>query len=126
VDDVGAGYSGLSQIAAVHPSYLKLDRSLVEGIDADDGRAALVGAFVGYAERADVMLVAEGVECESELRTLIELGVPLGQGFYLARPAPPWQTVTAGVLPAADARDTRSARDQRVGRQAKAGRLQRV
>ncbi len=46
------------------------------------------------------MPVAEGMECESELLTLIELGVPLGQGFYLARPAAPWPRVTAGTLSA--------------------------
>jgi diguanylate cyclase (GGDEF)-like protein len=98
VDDIGAGYSGLSQIAAVQPSYLKLDRSLVKGIDADDGRAALVSALASYAERVGIMLVAEGMEHASELRTLIELGVPLGQGFYLSRPGAPWPKVPAGVL----------------------------
>ncbi len=101
VDDIGAGYSGLSQIAAVQPSYLKLDRSLVKGIDAGDGRAALVSALAGYAERAGIQLVAEGMEHASELRTLIELGVRLGQGFYLARPGAPWPTVPPGVLAAA-------------------------
>jgi diguanylate cyclase (GGDEF)-like protein len=101
VDDIGAGYSGLSQIAAVRPSYLKLDRSLVKGIDADDGRAALVSALASYAERVGIMLVAEGMEHASELRTLIELGVQLGQGFYLARPGAPWPAVPPGVLAAA-------------------------
>ena len=121
VDDVGAGYSGLSQITAVRPSYLKLDRSLVTGIDADAGRAALVGALARYAERVDVMLVAEGMECEAELRTLIELGVPLGQGFYLARPAAPWPLVHPGILSVAGvgARDGRAgaATGQRAGKQ---------
>jgi diguanylate cyclase (GGDEF)-like protein len=98
VDDIGAGYSGLSQITAVRPSYLKLDRSLVKGIDADDGRAPLVSALVSYADRVDIMLVAEGMESEAELRTLIDLGVPLGQGFYLSRPGAPWPSVPPGVL----------------------------
>ncbi|MCW3017854.1 MAG: diguanylate cyclase, partial [Solirubrobacterales bacterium] len=49
VDDMGAGYSGLRQITTVHPSYLKLDRSLVSGIDSDDERAALVQALAGYS-----------------------------------------------------------------------------
>ncbi len=90
VDDMGAGYSGLAQILAIHPRYLKLDRSLVKGIDGDRERAAMVSALVGYAESVGSLLVAEGMETASELRTLVGLGVPLAQGFYLGRPARPW------------------------------------
>jgi diguanylate cyclase (GGDEF)-like protein len=90
VDDVGAGYSGLSQIATVHPSYLKLDRSLVSGLHADSDRAALVGALVSYADRVGSLLIAEGVERDEEVRALLELEVPLAQGFRLGRPAEPW------------------------------------
>ena len=52
VDDMGAGYSGLRQITAVHPSYLKLDRSLVSAIHGDGERAALVQALAGYSIRS--------------------------------------------------------------------------
>jgi len=97
VDDMGAGYSGLRQITTVQPSYLKLDRSLVSGIDGDGDRAALVSALVGYAEHVGSLLVAEGIENHAELRTLLELGVPLAQGFYLGRPAVPWPHVELGA-----------------------------
>jgi diguanylate cyclase (GGDEF)-like protein len=90
VDDMGAGYAGLRQITAVHPDYLKLDRSLVSGIDADADRAALVSAMVDYAERVRAVVVAEGVETDAELSSLADLGVHLMQGFLLARPAPGW------------------------------------
>lgn len=90
VDDMGAGYSGLRQITTVHPDYLKLDRSLIAGIHEDSDRQALVGALVGYAERVGSLLVAEGVEQTAELSVLLDLGVPLVQGFYLGRPAEPW------------------------------------
>jgi diguanylate cyclase (GGDEF)-like protein len=93
VDDMGAGYSGLRQITTVQPSYLKLDRSLVSGIDGDGDRAALVQALVGYAEHVGSLLVAEGIENPEELQTLLDLGVPLAQGFYLGRPAKPWPQV---------------------------------
>lgn len=93
VDDMGAGYSGLRQITTVHPDYLKLDRSLITGIDEDADRQALVGALVGYAERVGSLLVAEGIETPSELGALIDLGVPLVQGFYLGRPAAPWPQI---------------------------------
>ena len=49
VDDVGAGYSGLSQLAALRPTYLKLDRALVRGIDQDPGRMALMRSLADYA-----------------------------------------------------------------------------
>ncbi len=90
VDDMGAGYSGLRQITTVHPSYLKLDRSLVSGIDSDGERAALVQALAGYSIQVGSLLVAEGVETEAELATIRRLGVPLVQGFYLSRPGRPW------------------------------------
>jgi diguanylate cyclase (GGDEF)-like protein len=98
VDDMGAGYSGLRQITTVQPSYLKLDRSLVSGIDEDGDRAALVQALVGYAEHVGSLLVAEGIENPEELRTLLDLGVPLAQGFYLGRPAKPWPKVGMEAL----------------------------
>jgi diguanylate cyclase (GGDEF)-like protein len=98
VDDMGAGYSGLRQITTVHPSYLKLDRSLITGIDDDSDRQALVGALVSYATHVGSLLVAEGIETPSELSALIDLGVPLVQGFYLARPAAPWPRVASRQL----------------------------
>jgi diguanylate cyclase (GGDEF)-like protein len=95
VDDMGAGYSGLGQITALNPSYLKLDRSLIRGIDADPDRAALLRALAGYAEHTGALLVAEGVETGEELAALVAVGVPLIQGYYFGRPAPPWPKVTA-------------------------------
>jgi EAL domain-containing protein (putative c-di-GMP-specific phosphodiesterase class I) len=109
VDDMGAGYSGLRQITAVRPSYLKLDRSLVSGIDTDQERAALVGALAGYAKQVGSLLVAEGVETASELGAIRRLGVPLVQGFYLGRPGPPWPQLD-GASPAQDATELVAAR----------------
>ncbi len=93
VDDMGAGYSGLRQITTVHPGYLKLDRSLISGIDRDSDRAALVGALVGYSKQVGSLLVAEGIEYSAELRMLGDLGVPLAQGYYTGRPGRPWPDV---------------------------------
>jgi EAL domain-containing protein (putative c-di-GMP-specific phosphodiesterase class I) len=90
VDDMGAGYSGLRQITSVRPAYLKLDRSLISGIDHDQDRAALVGALVGYSNQVGSLVVAEGIEHSAELRVLGELGVPLAQGYYTGRPGRPW------------------------------------
>ncbi len=99
VDDMGAGYSGLRQITSVLPGYLKLDRSLVSGIEDDDERAALVGALAGYSSQVGSLLIAEGVETEAELRTVRRLGVPLVQGFFLGRPGRPWPEIDAAANP---------------------------
>jgi EAL domain-containing protein (putative c-di-GMP-specific phosphodiesterase class I) len=98
VDDVGAGYSGLRQIIEVLPDYLKLDRSLVSGIDTDPDRAALVSAIAGYSRHVRSLLVAEGIERQAERRTLESLEVPLAQGFHLAMPGEPWPEVETGAL----------------------------
>ncbi len=93
VDDAGAGYSGLQQILQLRPSILKLDRALVEGIDDDEPKRALVEMLGHFANRVDAWILAEGVETIGEARALIDLEVPLAQGFYFARPAPPWASV---------------------------------
>jgi diguanylate cyclase (GGDEF)-like protein len=99
VDDMGAGYSGLRHAIDLHPTYLKLDRALVRGIDRDPKRAALVDALLRYAQHAGSHIVAEGVETDGELEMLTRLGVPLAQGFLLGRPAPPWPSLVR-ALPA--------------------------
>jgi EAL domain-containing protein (putative c-di-GMP-specific phosphodiesterase class I) len=88
LDDLGAGHSSLSYLAALRPDIVKLDRALVSGIDGDAARRRLVGALVDYAHDLDVRVVAEGIETGAELATVRELGADLGQGWYLGRPAP--------------------------------------
>lgn len=99
VDDMGAGYSGLRHAIDLHPTYLKLDRALVHGIDRDPKRAALVDALLRYAQHAGSHIVAEGVETDDELATLTRLGVPLAQGYLLARPALPWPVLAQPPVP---------------------------
>ena len=86
IDDAGTGYSGLSQLLELRPHIVKLDRELIFGIDSDPVKAALVEVFGDLAGRMDTWVLAEGIETEAELDTLIRLGVPLGQGWALARP----------------------------------------
>lgn len=89
VDDVGAGYASLSHVLRMRPDILKVDISLVRGIDADPVRQALVAAIDRFSAQLGATLVAEGVETASELAQLLDLGVGLGQGYLLGRPAPP-------------------------------------
>lgn len=66
----------------------RLDRHLVSGIDTGPGRQALIGALAEFGRASGTVLVAEGVENDAELRTLLALGIPFGQGYRLGRPAP--------------------------------------
>ncbi|MBN1527463.1 MAG: bifunctional diguanylate cyclase/phosphodiesterase [Thermoleophilaceae bacterium] len=100
VDDVGAGYSGLSQLAALRPTYLKLDRALARGIDRDPSRMALMRSLADYARATEGLLVAEGVETAAELAHVRAAGAALVQGFLMARPAPPWPRVSVAGLEA--------------------------
>ncbi len=99
VDDMGAGYSNLRQAIALAPSMLKLDRTLVRGIDRDPSQRLLIDALTGYAQRTGAEIVAEGIETEAELEVVRALEISYGQGYFIARPAPPWPRVH---LPAAE------------------------
>ena len=88
VDDAGAGYSSLRHILELRPAYVKLDISIVRGIEDDPVRQALVSGLVFFAARTGSSLIAEGIETEAEASALVDLGIPLGQGFLLGRPAP--------------------------------------
>ncbi|HZP90011.1 MAG TPA: EAL domain-containing protein [Actinomycetota bacterium] len=88
IDDAGAGFSSLRHTLMLDPNVIKLDLSLTRGIDASRGQRALAAALISFAQEIGAEIVAEGIETERELRTLIELGVRYGQGFFLARPGP--------------------------------------
>ncbi len=88
VDDAGAGYASFRHILELRPDFVKLDIGLVHLIDRDDVRQALVAGIVYFAEHSGCRLIAEGVETEGERAMLQRLGVQLGQGFLLDRPAP--------------------------------------
>ncbi len=97
VDDAGTGYAGLQQILELRPSILKLDRVLVEGADTDPAKAALIEMLGVFANKIDAWLLAEGVETPGEARRLIDLGVPLAQGYLFGRPAAPWSELNPAV-----------------------------
>ena len=88
VDDAGAGFASFRHILELRPDYVKLDIGLVRDIDTDDVRQALVAGIVYFAKKSGCRLIAEGIETESERDQLRSLGVDLGQGYLLGRPAP--------------------------------------
>jgi EAL domain-containing protein (putative c-di-GMP-specific phosphodiesterase class I) len=86
LDDVGAGYAGLNALAVLQPEFVKLDISLIRGVDTDSTKHRIVGAMAMLSKDLGVTTVAEGVETEAERDALVELGVDLLQGYRFARP----------------------------------------
>ncbi|MCU1516358.1 MAG: uncharacterized protein JWQ75_1079 [Pseudarthrobacter sp.] len=86
VDDAGAGYSSMRHILRLKPDVIKVDRSIIAGINAEPGHRALGAAMVGLAAEINAALIAEGIETDAELRTVLDLGFGAGQGFLLGRP----------------------------------------
>lgn len=88
LDDVGAGWSSRSLLAAVRPDVVKLDKRLVQELPDQGARTAL-GAITDLAHRLGAVVVAEGVETEQVADEVTELGVDLGQGWLFGRPVRP-------------------------------------
>jgi len=86
IDDVGTGYSGLSSIAEIRPEFIKIDMSFIRGIDTNPVKRALLETFVTFADKIGCGIIAEGIETETELSSLMSMGVHFGQGYHLARP----------------------------------------
>ena len=87
VDDLGAGYAGLSSFAALEPDVVKADMSLVRGIDSSPVKQKLVRAISALANDLRIQLIAEGIETPAERDCVTALGADALQGYLFARPA---------------------------------------
>jgi EAL domain-containing protein (putative c-di-GMP-specific phosphodiesterase class I)/CheY-like chemotaxis protein len=94
VDDLGAGYAGLSNFAAVEPEVVKADMSLVRGIDASPVKQKLMRTIATLATDLNILLVAEGIETVAERDCLLSLGTSALQGYLFARPGRGFPTIT--------------------------------
>jgi EAL domain-containing protein (putative c-di-GMP-specific phosphodiesterase class I) len=105
LDDVGAGWSSRSMLAAVRPDVVKLDKELVQALP-DEGARTVARAAVELAHSFGAVVVAQGVETEQLAEDVAELGADLGQGWLFGRPVRPrqpaeelptrWQPVAVG------------------------------
>lgn len=86
IDDFGAGYSGLNMLAKFQPGIIKLDRKLIEDIDASWPKQSIVRGVLSVCQDLNITPIAEGVETEAEYRALRSLGIDLFQGYLFARP----------------------------------------
>jgi len=90
IDDLGAGYAALSSLANLQPEVVKLDMSLVRGIDHTPIKQRLVGALQTLSEPLGILVVAEGVETLAERDALVAQGCDLLQGYLFAQPGFPF------------------------------------
>jgi EAL domain-containing protein (putative c-di-GMP-specific phosphodiesterase class I) len=86
IDDAGAGYASLRHILQLTPDFIKLDIALTKDIEFHQSQRALASALVAFAREIGATITAEGIERFDELTVLRDLGVKLGQGYYLGRP----------------------------------------
>jgi EAL domain-containing protein (putative c-di-GMP-specific phosphodiesterase class I) len=90
IDDIGAGYAGLTSFAILEPDFVKLDMSLIRNVDQSRIKQKLIASFSSLCKELEIELIAEGVETEQEKETLVELGCDLFQGYLFARPGEPF------------------------------------
>lgn len=87
IDDLGAGYAGLTSFALLSPDIVKFDMDLIQGIDKEPTKAKLVSSFTTLCRELGVMTIAEGVETLEERDRVMELNCDLIQGFFYAPPS---------------------------------------
>jgi EAL domain-containing protein (putative c-di-GMP-specific phosphodiesterase class I) len=94
VDDLGAGYAGLTSLVTLQPDIVKLDMELIRNVDTSPTRSKLVSSLVALTRQLEVGVIAEGVESHAEYMHLAELGCDWLQGYFFARPGEPFPRVT--------------------------------
>jgi diguanylate cyclase (GGDEF)-like protein len=86
IDDAGAGHASMLVIAEVRPDFIKIDRDLIHGVHSSDSRRALVVSMLSFGTHINARIIAEGIETEADLNSLMDLGVQFGQGNVLSEP----------------------------------------
>lgn len=96
IDDLGAGYAGLNAIAQLEPDVVKIDMSLVRGVEKERTKRRLISSIVGVCRDLNIQVVAEGIETAGERDALIELGCDLLQGYLFSKPQREFEAVRWG------------------------------
>lgn len=97
IDDLGTGYAGLSSFTHLAPDFVKLDRSLITGIEKNETKQRVVRAMYGLCAELGMSVISEGVETVEERDALAALGADYLQGYLFGKPA---EGITRGMLPA--------------------------
>ena len=86
LDDFGTGYNSEYALITTQPNIVKIDHSIISGCDKDASRRMIINNLVKLARTKNILVLAEGVETEEELRAVVSCGVDLMQGYYFSRP----------------------------------------
>ncbi len=86
IDDLGAGYAGLTSFTQLYPDIAKLDMSLIRGIDQDPRLQTIVRSMNKLCDELSILVITEGVETPAERDELLRLGCGLHQGYLYAKP----------------------------------------
>lgn len=93
VDDMGAGYAGLTSFALLEPEIVKLDMALVRDVNASRTKQKVIRSMTSLSQDMGMLVVAEGVQTPEERDALVDLGCDLLQGFLFAQPSAPFPEV---------------------------------
>jgi diguanylate cyclase (GGDEF)-like protein len=93
IDDVGTRHSNLETVMSLRPHFVKISDVLVRGIARSTVKREMLRSLKHIAETIDAVMVAEGIEHVEDVVALRDLGLRYGQGYYMARPAPPFVTL---------------------------------
>lgn len=88
IDDLGEGFSSLRLWSELRPEFIKIDMHFVQGVDRDPIKLQFLKSIQLIAESCGTKVIAEGIETTAELSTIGSLGILLGQGYFISRPAP--------------------------------------
>ena len=97
LDDFGSGYNNELALITFSPNIIKIDRSIISGCDNDANRQNIITNLIQIAKAKNVLVLAEGVETFEELKTVIDCGVDLIQGYYIGRPLFDLQDVPSNI-----------------------------
>jgi diguanylate cyclase (GGDEF)-like protein len=97
IDDVGTRHSNLESVMALRPHFIKISDVLTRGVSRSTVKREMLRSLGKIAEAIDAVVVAEGIETPDDLAVLRDLKVHYGQGFFLARPGPPFPRLRASV-----------------------------
>ncbi len=88
IDDLGEGFSSLRLWSELRPEFVKIDMHFVQGVNTDPLKQQFLRSIQQIARSSGTKVIAEGIETDSELRIICDLGIACGQGYFIARPSP--------------------------------------
>jgi diguanylate cyclase (GGDEF)-like protein len=88
IDDLGEGFSSLRLWSELRPEFIKIDMHFVQGVNADPIKLQFLKSIQLIAESCGTHVIAEGIETSAELSKISDIGIQLGQGYFISRPTP--------------------------------------